>query len=178
MMKKFTLACVMFLCTVFTFADPMDYLQYCISWMGKSEAVVKEKGAVQSGDDIDLREFGLHLLRHYIWAEGNIGYFAQTSDGIVVNTKCEMIIDGVKDGMMLPSSFQTKKEFDILAEEVRQMVYALGGSLENIREIAGIRTISYSFIYQKYIVRIGVFVYLNSSEFGGFGRVVYVISRQ
>jgi hypothetical protein len=168
----------MFLCTVLVFADPMDYLQYCIFWMGKSEDAVKEKGAVQSGDDVDLREFGLHLLRHYIWAEGNIGYFAQTSDGIVINTKCEIPITGVENGMMQASFFQNKNEFETLAEEVRQMGYALGGRLERTRETLGIRTISYSFIYQNHIVRINVFVYLKNSELGGFGTIGYDISRQ
>jgi hypothetical protein len=177
-MKKFMLVCVMFLCAVLIFADPMDYLQYCISWMGKTEVTVREKGAVQSGDDIDLREFGMHLLRHYVWAEGNIGYFAQTSDGIVINTKCEMPIRGIENGMMRASSFQNKNEFDTLAEEIRQMVYAHGGKLERTREISGIRTISYSFTYQNYLVRINVFVYLKSSEFDGFGTIGYDISRR
>jgi hypothetical protein len=124
---------------------PMEYLQKCLSWMGQSESSVLQNGAVLNSE-VDLRQYGLTLLRHYIWLEGNAGYFAQTSDGIVINSKCSLPISGIKEGYLQADSFKNKNEFDTLAEEIRQLSYSLGGKLEYLNEIVGIRTISYGFI--------------------------------
>ncbi|MDR2194650.1 MAG: hypothetical protein LBP19_09375 [Treponema sp.] len=124
-----------------------------------------------------MRQFGLKLLRHYIWLEGNAGYFVQTSDGIVINSKCSLPISGIKDDYLQADSFKNKNEFDTLTEEIRQLSYSLGGKLESLNEMFGIRTITYGFILDEYKITITVYSYLDSHEHdGGYGMVEFDVS--
>ena len=88
-----------------------------------------------------------------------------------------MPISGIKDGYLQADSFKNKKEFDTLAEEIRQLSYSLGGKLEDLTEIFGIRTITYGFILSGYKIAITVHNYLDSQEHdGGYGSVKFDVS--
>jgi len=174
-MKKM-LFLVIFLGSVFLYANPNDSIQECISWFGKNEKQLIEIGALQRGEDIDLRQYGLHLLRHFIWVKGNIGYWAQTSDGIVVSTRCKFPVSGIefdKDGDpgQIEGKYKSKKDFDTDSEFIRQMVYANNGRLISTRETRGYRTISYEYFIGNFKISPSVFVYLEDAEKYGYGSI-------
>jgi len=167
-----------FLGSISLYANPNDSIQECIFWIGKSEKSLIENGALQRGKYIDLRQYGLHLLRHFIWVKGNIGYWAQTSDGIVVRARCKFLASGIefdKDGDpgQISEKYKSKKDFDTDSEIIRQIVYANNGRLISTREIrgSGIRTISYEYFIGNFKINPSVYVYLADAEKNGYGSI-------
>jgi hypothetical protein len=181
-MKKVILV-VIFLNSVYLYANPGDYVQECISWIGRSEGSLIEIGALQRGADVDLRPFGMKLLRHFVWAKGNIGYWAQTSDGIIISTSCCLMVAGVErtsdgDAGLKTQKYGNKKDFDTDAEAIRQMVYTNNGRLLSTRDVAGIRTISYEYYAGNFKINSDVFVFLEDPEKNGYGSIDIKVERR
>ena len=174
---------IVFSITVSLYANPSDYIQKCIYWIGKDERSLIEIGALQRGADVDLRQFGMKLLRHFVWAEGNIGYWAQTSDGIIISTSCVLLVSGVErdrdgDAGLNMQNYTSKRDFDSDAEAIRQIVYASNGRLLSTRDVVGIRSISYEFFIGDFKINPDVFVYLENSETNGYGWIDIKVERR
>jgi hypothetical protein len=124
---------------------------------------------VQSGEDVDLRPYGLHLLKHYVWVKGYTGFFAQTSDGIIINTKGSLRIGGIKDGRLQSINYKNQNEFDADAEFIRQMVYSYNGTVNRVRESLGIRTILYKLTLNGMNIDITVSIHIDDPQKNGYG---------
>ena len=180
-MRKLIVLFLLF-CSVFVYANPGEYIQESISWIGKGESDLIAIGAVKRGDDVDLRQYGMKLLRYYVWAKGNIGFWAQTSDGIIIRVRCSFFTNGIVEdevgGGQVLQKYTNKNEFDADAEFIRQLIYSNNGRLVSTRELAGIRSISYVYFSNNFKISPVVFMQIDNPEGnGGYGWIDIDVER-
>jgi hypothetical protein len=176
-MKKIFLIILFIWISYNVYSNPLDNLNECISWIGKNENLLIEQGAINHINDVDLRQYGMYLLRYFVWTKGNVGYFAQTTDGVITRVHSINFVSGVNSEGLIVGKYNNKSEFDSDAEFARKLVYSNDGRLDSTRDILGDRTIIYEFFTRGLKVNIIVFMNLKNQNERGYGEIKIEVSR-
>ena len=162
------------LCFLFVrniYSNPQDNLNECLNWIGKHESLLIERGAINHIQDVDLRQYGWALLRHFVWIQGNIGFYAQTSDGIITTVHSIRFANGVNQNGLILQNYTNRSEYEVDMEFVRRLVNSNNGRLVSTSDLFGIRSIDYEYFTREYKVNIVVWMNLENQSTRGIGSI-------